>query len=162
MKNLLLLRHAKSDWNDASLDDLERPLNNRGVRDAPRMGKLMREEKLLPDLVISSDALRARRTVELIAEASGYRGEIRYNHDLYAAPLEAYLESLTALEDKYEAVMTVGHNPAMEELLYQLSGERQAFPTAALAHIRLPIKKWSDLDDRTRGELVHLWRPKEL
>jgi len=71
MKTLLVLRHAKSSWDDSALDDHERPLNQRGRRDAPRMGKLMREYGLIPDVVISSDAVRARLTAEALAEATG-------------------------------------------------------------------------------------------
>jgi phosphohistidine phosphatase len=76
MKTLLVLRHAKSSWNDTSLDDHERPLNKRGRRDGPRMGELVREHRLTPDIIISSDAVRARRTAEAVAEAARYAGEI--------------------------------------------------------------------------------------
>jgi len=76
MKTLLVLRHAKSSWDDPALGDHERPLNKRGRRDAPRMGELVREYGLIPDVVISSDAVRARRTAEAVAEAARYAGEI--------------------------------------------------------------------------------------
>ena len=87
MKTLLVLRHAKSSWNDPALDDHERPLNKRGRRDAPRMGELVREYGLIPDVVISSDAVRARLTAEAVAEAARYPGEILLDPRLYMACL---------------------------------------------------------------------------
>jgi len=85
MKTLLVLRHAKSSWDDSALDDHERPLNQRGRRDAPRMGKLMREYGLIPDVVLSSDAVRARLTADAVAEAASFTGEIRLDSHLYLA-----------------------------------------------------------------------------
>ena len=85
MKTQLVLRHAKSSWNDPALDDHERPLNKRGRRDAPRMGELVREYGLIPDVVISSDAVRARLTAEAVAEAARYAGEILLDPHLYMA-----------------------------------------------------------------------------
>jgi len=85
MKNLLVLRHAKSSWNDPALDDHERPLNKRGRRDGPRMGELVREYGLIPDLVIASDAVRAQLTAETVADAARYAGEILLDRHLYMA-----------------------------------------------------------------------------
>ena len=90
MKTLLILRHAKSDWETPDVADHDRPLNGRGKRDAPRMGRLLRDENLVPDLIISSTAKRARKTAKLVAEASGYEGEIRLAETLYLAGPEAY------------------------------------------------------------------------
>ena len=78
MKLLLILRHAKSSWKDPDLDDHDRPLNKRGRRDAPRMGRLLRKEDLLPDLILSSTAVRARMTAEMVADASRYRGPLEF------------------------------------------------------------------------------------
>ena len=79
MKTLLLLRHAKSSWSDPTLPDHDRPLNKRGIHDAPRMGKLLRHEHLMPDLILSSTAVRAKKTAELVAKACKYKGEIALN-----------------------------------------------------------------------------------
>ena len=162
MRTLLILRHAKSSWKDDSLPDHDRPLNKRGLKDAPRMGQLLRREDLLPDLILCSSAKRARVTAELVAEESGYEGELRLKDDLYAFDAEAYLEALTELSDGYDRVMVVGHNPAMEELLEALTGGFERLPTAALAMVELPIDRWSELEDEPEGKLTHLWRPKEL
>ena len=163
MKTLLILRHAKSSWKDSSLADHDRPLNKRGKRDAPRMGQLLRQEDLLPELIISSSAKRARTTAEHVAEESGYEGELSFSRDLYAFDAEAYLETINGIPDEYNCVMLVGHNPGMEELIEILTDEYQRFPTAALAQIELPIESWRQVnDDDAGGRLVNLWRPKEL
>jgi phosphohistidine phosphatase len=162
MKTLLVLRHAKSSWNNPALDDHERPLNKRGRRDAPRMGELVREYGLIPDVVISSDAVRARLTAEAVAEAARYAGEILLDPHLYLASPADILSLLRTVREQAETVMIVGHNPGLEELVAQLTGERQDLPTAALAQIVLPIDQWRDLKPSTRGTLVGHWRPEEL
>ena len=162
MKTLLVLRHAKSGWNDQALDDHERPLNKRGRRDAPRMGVLVRECGLIPDVIISSDAVRARVTAEAVAEAARYAGEILLDPHLYLACPADILSRLTTVREHAGTVMIVGHNPGLEKLVEQLTGERQDLPTAALAQIGLPIDRWRDLKLSTRGMLVDLWRPEEL
>jgi phosphohistidine phosphatase len=160
MKTLLVLRHAKSSWNDPALDDHERPLNKRGRRDGPRMGELLRQHGLIPELVISSDAVRARLTAEAVAKAARYTGKILLDKDLYAASPADILSVLRKIPANAEAVMIVGHNPGLEELVEQLTGEQQDFPTAALAQIVLPIDQWRDLKLSTRGTLVGHWRPR--
>ena len=162
MKTLLVLRHAKSSWDDPALADHERTLNGRGRRDGPRMGRLIREHGLIPDVVISSDAVRAHLTAEAVAEAAGYAGEILVDPRLYlASPADILLLLRTVREDA-EAIMIVGHNPGLEELIEQLTGERHDLPTAALAQIALPIDRWRDLKPSSRGTLSGYWRPEEL
>lgn len=162
MKTLLILRHAKSDWSDPALADHDRPLNARGKRDAPRMGELLRQQQLTPEVILTSTARRARKTAELVAEEAGFDGEVRQVEDLYAAPPGAYLKACAALADEIETAMVVGHNPGLEELLELLTGERLPLPTAALAQVELPIGQWTALRKPVRGRLVNLWRPKEL
>ena len=163
MKTLLVLRHAKSSWNDGALADHDRPLNERGEREAPRMGHLVRQQRLTPDLIISSDAVRARMTAEAVAEAAAYAGAIRLEPLLYhAAPDDIVVVLRAAPEANAATVMVVGHNPGLEALVGQLTGERHDLPTAALAQIDLPIDRWRDMNGSTRGTLVDLWRPKEL
>src|SRR4029453_13055401 len=162
MKTLLVLRHAQSGWNDSALDDHERPLNKRGRRDAPRMGELVRQYGLIPDVVLSSDAVRARLTAETVARAAGYAGKILLDPQLYMASPADILSLLPTVRENAETVMIVGHNPGLEKLVEQLTGERQDLPTAALAQIGLPIDRWRDLKLSTRGTLVGLWRPEDL
>src|SRR5688572_31141902 len=151
MKTLLVLRHAKSSWNDPTLDDHERPLNKRGRRDAPRMGTLVREYGLIPDVVISSDAVRARLTAEAVAEAANYAGEILLDPHLYLASPADILSLLPTVRENAGTAMIVGHNPGLEKLVEHLTGERHDLPTAALAQIGLPIDQWRDLEAPTRA-----------
>jgi phosphohistidine phosphatase len=163
MKTLLVLRHAKSSWHDATLDDHERPLNDRGRRDAPRMGDLLVDEQLVPDLILSSDAARARLTAEGVATTAGMSERVRLDRRLYLAGPAGACAVLREVADEHaQSVVIVGHNPGLEELIAALSGESEDLPTAALAAIVLPIERWRDLDLSTRGTLVRLWRPREL
>jgi phosphohistidine phosphatase len=162
MKTLLILRHAKSSWKDDHLPDHDRPLNKRGKQDAPRMGKLLQEKGLVPDLIISSTAKRAQKTAQLVAEESGYDGEIQFDRDLYAFEAAAYLEKLAQIGDQVQIVLLVGHNPGLEELLEQFTGEYLRMPTAALAQVNLSVSSWSDIDEDTQVQLANVWRPKEL
>ena len=139
MKTVLILRHAKSSWKHPDLDDHDRPLNRRGLRDAPRIGRLIAGADLVPDLIFSSSAVRARTTAEAVAAESGYTGPIEIKRELYLAEPSVYLELLAGLDDRFGRVMVVGHNPGMADLVEELTGTFDAFPTAALAHVRLPI-----------------------
>jgi phosphohistidine phosphatase len=163
VKTLLILRHAKSSWGDASLEDRERPLNERGRRDAPRMGDLLCAEQLVPDVILTSDAVRAHTTAMATAKAAGYTGEIVVHPGLYLASPEDILAALQGVPDaNARTVMIVGHNPGLEELLEKLSGERHDLPTAALVHLALPIEAWGELNASTRATVVDIWRPSEL
>jgi phosphohistidine phosphatase len=162
MKTLLVLRHAKSSWADDDLSDFDRPLNDRGRHDAPRMGQLMAREDLVPDLIITSSAKRAATTAKLVAQAAGYEGEIRRSEHLYLAEPGEYVVEARQVDDGVACLMVVGHNPGIEELVEWLSGVEERMPTAALACFRLSIDHWRDLKPGQRYELTHLWRPKEL
>jgi len=162
MKTLLIMRHAKSSWNDDGLPDHERPLNKRGKRDAPRMGQLLLEKALVPEFIITSAAKRACKTAKKVAEACQYTGPIEETWDIYRAPAEAYLAVLNKVAADYERVLIIGHNPDLEDLLEMLTGREEALPTGALAQVALPITRWGNLSPQTKGDLVNLWRPKEL
>jgi phosphohistidine phosphatase len=162
MKTLLLMRHAKSSWKRAGLTDWERPLNKRGKRDGPRMGELLWEEDLVPELIVSSDALRARQTAEAVADAAGYEGEVTYLADLYHGTLAEYVDALASIPDQEGVVMVIGHNPDLQDVLEMLSGQMEPMPTGAIAHLKLPIERWSELRDDTEAELLQIWRPREI
>ncbi len=162
MKTLLVLRHAKSSWDNPTLSDYDRPLNKRGKRDAPRMGKHLQHQGLIPERILSSSAKRARKTATKVAKACGYSGKIKRVDRFYLAPPSVYYELVQALPDKYQSVMVVGHNPTMEQLVTLLTGEIKAMPTTALAQIELPIEHWKSFNLHTKGKLVNLWTPKTL
>jgi phosphohistidine phosphatase len=156
------LRHAKSSWDEPGLADIQRPLNKRGKHDAPRIGTLIKEIGIVPDAILSSPAVRAMKTAEAVADTSGFEGEIEIKENLYPGSPDDYIEVLNELPDNYIRVMIVGHNPGLEELLNDLTGETEPLPTAALAHVELPIQRWIDLDDQVLGKVVRIWRIKEL
>jgi len=162
MKTLLLLRHAKSSWKQKDLADHDRPLNKRGNRDAPRMGALIRDRNLVPDLILSSTAIRARDSALAVAETCGHSGQVRLLHDLYLAETGEFLEILASVPGEFGRVMVVGHNPGIEELVRSLTGESETMPTAALAWIELDLERWSGLRATGKGRLRQVWRPKEI
>jgi phosphohistidine phosphatase len=159
MKTLLILRHAKSSWKHDELSDHDRPLNPRGERDAPNVGKRLRNEGLVPDAILSSTAKRARQTAEAVAEESGFEGELQLSGELYGGGPEAYLEAIRSLPGLVDCALVVGHNPDLEELVEILTGESVRLPTAALAHMKLDIQDWQDLEEQ--GKLANLWTPRE-
>lgn len=162
MKTLLLLRHAKSSWKHPELADHDRPLNKRGKRTAPLIGALLQDEDLIPDLILSSSAVRAHTTALIVAQACTYEGEIKRTRKLYLAEPQDYIEVLRQVDEKHARVLVVGHNPGLESLIESLTGEAMAMPTAALAQVELSLKRWSDLDTDTDYKLVNMWRPKDL
>ena len=162
MKTLLIMRHAKSSWNYPELSDYDRPLNKRGKRDAPRMGKHLSQAGLMPDRILTSSAKRARKTASKVAKSCGYTGKVKKLGALYDTVPGVYFETLQTLQDKYQTVMVIGHNPTMEQLVNHLTGQIERMPTATLAHIELPIQHWSTLNLYTKGVLVNLWTPKTL
>jgi phosphohistidine phosphatase len=123
MKTLYLVRHAKSSWKDSSLDDMERPLNKRGKRDAPFMGELLNEKGIKPDVVYSSPAKRASKTSQIISEHIGYsKGNILFDEVIYDASTNELIDFIQSIDDKYESVMIFGHNPGFTMLHNFLSG----------------------------------------
>lgn len=161
MKTLLILRHAKSSWEDPGLKDHDRPLNPRGTRDAPRMGRLILKEDLVPDRVLSSTAVRALATAELASSEFGEDVEIEATRDLYLASPHTYVDVIADLGEG-DRVMVVGHNPGISALVTLLTGECEEMPTAALAVAELDIDEWEELGSSGRGRLVGFWRPKAL
>lgn len=162
MKTLLILRHAKSSWDDPGLRDHDRPLNRRGNRDAPRMGRLIAEQDLVPERIVSSTAERARTTAELAAAEWDCEVEVETTRALYLASPHAYVDVVEDMGGATERLMVVGHNPGISTLAMHLTGEVEFMPTAALAAVELDIDDWSELGSAAEGRLIAFWRPKAL
>ena len=162
MKTLLLLRHGKSSWKQPELPDHDRPLTQRGELAAKRMGQLLRELDLVPDLILTSDAIRAHETAKRVATAARFTGELEVCGDLYHAEPKPLAEVVAGVHDQIARVLVIGHNPGLSDWLTQLTGEHDNFPTAALACIELPLDNWSALSPASRGKLRRIWRPREL
>ena len=161
MKRLYVLRHAKSSWDDSSLADFDRPLNERGKEAAPFMGSVMRERGYMPDVVLASPAKRAKKTAKLATKAAGFAGEITFVEQIYEASPQTLAKVLSGVDESANSAMIVGHNPGMEGVIRFLTGETEAMPTAGLAVIDLEIDKWNDIGHQT-GKLVEVLRPKEI
>ena len=147
MKTLILIRHAKSSWKDASLADRDRPLNKRGKRDAPEMGRRLAARGGAPDLIVSSPATRALATARVIAEAVGYPVDgIREDERIYMASPAELLEAIRGLDDGHERVFLFGHNPGLTELVNELSEPAlDNVPTCGVVELRLAADRWADL-----------------
>jgi phosphohistidine phosphatase len=167
-RELLVLRHGKSDWNSDAKRDFDRPLAKRGRKDADRMGAWLRKRGLRPDLVVSSPAKRAKQTTLRILEALELdEAVVKWEPRVYEAGRKSLLAVLAELPRSARRVLLVGHNPALEDLVHHLAAEEiptpkngKFLPTAALAHFVLP-QDWGRLE-RGKGDLVSLVRPKDL
>jgi len=161
VKTLFLVRHAKSSRDDPSLPDKNRPLDDRGKRDAPKMGKRLAKRGVKPDLIVSSPATRALATAQLIADELGYkRKDIVVNDRLYAAAADDLLAVVHTLDRTRDCVMLFGHNPEFSELANRLSGEIGDMPTCAIAEFSFDTKAWLDIGEVEPAE-VTLDHPKK-
>ena len=171
MKTLYLLRHAKSDWSDRTLEDFDRPLAPRGIKAAPRIGKTMRKRSLIPEIVLCSEARRALETWSLVEPELGAPVPVKVLRGLFLAPPSKLLGTVRRLPDDYASAMLIGHNPGMEHLAADLAGPRsdpdavrrlaQKFPTAALAALAFDVDGWDDIGPGT-GRLTSFLRPRDL
>ena len=160
MPGLLLFRHAKSDRAGFSGDDFERPLNQRGVAAARRMGGLLAGAGQIPGLVLCSTALRARSTLELAMASGGWHSSVRHERSLYLAGPETMRRHLIDLPDEHSLVMIVAHEPGLSEMLgWLVGGGAHRMPTAAVARVDLAAPRWGDLAEG-RGELQWLVTPR--
>jgi phosphohistidine phosphatase len=167
VRRLHLLRHAKSSWDDPTLDDHDRPLTPRGRKAAKRIARWMREHDVRPQLVVSSSALRAQETLAGVRRGLGEPG-VSIEDALYAASAEALLERVRVLPDEVDEAMLVGHNPGLADLLLLLAapGElrdraKAKVPTGALATLEAEIGSWSRLGPG-EARLVSFVVPREL
>ena len=146
MKTLFLVRHAKSSKDDPNLADRDRPLADRGLKEAPKMGKRLAKRRVTPDLLVSSPALRALTTAQLIADELGCaRKDIVVDDRLYESSANGLLAVIHALDQTLERVMLFGHNPEFTDLAHRLSSDIVDMPTCAVAEFRFDTKKWSDV-----------------
>ena len=162
MKTVILLRHAKSSWDSPASSDFQRPLNSRGIRDAPRIGVWIAEQGIRPDWVLCSAATRAQETLAGLQTTLDLGTNITITDDLYLATPTTAVELLSRVDDSVECSLVIAHNPGMEGLLWGLCGTDNSMPTCALAVIELPIDSWLATDLNCHGTLQHLITPREL
>lgn len=161
-KVLYLVRHAKSSWADMNMSDFDRPLNKRGFRNAPEMGKRLRKRQVYPDLLLSSPAQRARSTAEIIAAEIGMPGtSIIYDNRIYDASCFELVQIVQGIKERHASAMLFGHNPSMEELVNLLSNIRiERMPTCAVATFELDVSTWEEAGKHT-GRLLDFDYPKK-
>lgn len=149
MKTLLLIRHAKSDWSTPSLSDFERPLNERGKRDAPLMVKRLLDKKIKIDAFVSSPAKRAKKTASIFAkEYDNGKDEIIFYEELYAAPEEVFYDVIGKLDDRFDTVAVFSHNPGITDFANSLTDARiDNIPTCGIFAVKIKIKKWKDFKE---------------
>ena len=169
MKTLVLMRHAKSAWDNADLPDIERPLSPRGQKAAPLMGAKLKKAGYRPDVVLCSTAARTRETLDLIAGDLPKKVKVQHLKELYMAVPREMLNAVAKVPDSAETVMLVGHNPGMGSLAGWLAGNgdsetlakmRRKFPTAAAAVITFDVPRWAEVAGES-GTLVAFLRPRD-
>lgn len=160
MKTLLLVRHAKSSWNDADISDMDRPLKRSGVKDALEVSEKLKALKCVPDSIITSPAVRAMTTALIFARTLSYNyNRIVINEMVYDFSKDALLPLLRNLDDKYDVVMLVGHDPALTYLLNDLTGKAfEKMPTSSAAKINFGVKHWQKITPG-KGKLLFLESP---
>ncbi len=162
MKTLLLMRHAKSSWDDPTLQDFDRPLNARGERDAPRMGQFLKQNAMTPDRVVTSTAVRAQATALYVAAECQLEHRVTAVSDLYHASLEDWQVTVQSLSPDWGCVLCIGHNPGIEEFIGTATSQYVRMPTAAIAHLSSDVDDWGAFAGRATVDLRQVWCPKDL
>jgi len=158
MKTIILVRHAKSSWKDFSLDDFDRPLNKRGKKNAPFMGQKLKEKQIIPDLIRSSPAKRARKTATAIAKAIGYpKKKIVFDDKMYHAGAWYLFEMLRNLDDDIETIMLFGHNPGFNELADMLLKNNLIYNivTTGVYCIQFDVDRWGKVLEGQGGTVFY-------
>jgi phosphohistidine phosphatase len=161
-RQLILMRHAKSAWDNPGVTDHDRTLNKRGRTAAPLMAEHLREHALIPDLIMASTAVRVRETIALLTETWGAEPTIQYESSLYLASRETLLAYVRGLHDAWNKVMFVGHNPGLSELAGWLGQSSLDLPTAAVAVFKYEKPMWRDASTDQAWDQTALWLPREL
>jgi phosphohistidine phosphatase len=145
-KKLLLVRHAKSDWDSLALDDFDRPLNEKGKKDAPVMAQRLLDKKIKIDAFVASPARRARKTASIFARAYDVgKKKIILKDELYAAPAEKFYDVVSSLDDKYDTVAVFSHNPGLTEFANELTEvNMDNVPTCGIFAVKINASHWKD------------------
>jgi phosphohistidine phosphatase len=163
MKNLYLVRHAKSSWDNNRLKDIERPLNKRGQKDAPAMGNLMNQKKIKPDLLITSPAQRALETAKIFSKGLNILPEhFIVDNNLYEAGRKDFLKIIHQFDNEKNSIMIFSHNPGLSDLACYLTSEKVCdIPTCGIVSLKSRINNWDELDD-VNCELDFFEYPKKI
>ena len=160
MKKLYIIRHAKSSWKDSTLDDFERSLNKRGKENAPFMGSILKKQKVQPDIIISSPALRAKTTAEIIAKKVNYSKKIVFKDDIYESGPGTLHKILTKVDDKNSTLFLFAHNPGLNMLAQKYVNFNENIPTCGVVEIEFDCSSWMDISAEN-ARLVSFDYPKK-
>ncbi|MFT5322981.1 MAG: phosphohistidine phosphatase [Planctomycetaceae bacterium] len=159
MKSLIVLRHGKAE-SPGSVPDFDRSLAGRGTQDAVRVGEVLVERDLMPDLIVASTAKRATTTAQLLAEGCNYSGQIIPSDDLYLPTQSHILATVRDIPEEHSRVVIVGHNPGFGMFASKFGGSVDQFPTCAWAHIGFEVEFWGEVTQTTKSEGLDFWYPK--
>ena len=162
LRSIILFRHGKSDWNANYESDHSRPVSRRGTKAAKKMGRYLSNINQIPDLIISSTALRARHTAEIAINAGKWSSKLVLEKKIYESSVETLISIISKQSDEYNSICLVGHEPTFSSFIERCNNSTWSrFPTASMAQIDFNINSWYDIDLKF-GNLVWLIRPKEL
>lgn len=159
MKSLIVLRHGKAE-NPGGVPDFDRSLAGRGAQDAVRVGEVLVERDLMPDLIVTSTANRAATTARLMAEGCHYSGEIIPVDDLYLPRQSDILATIRDIPEQHSRVVIVGHNPGFAVFAMKFGNDVDSFPTCAWTHIGFDVQFWGEVTETTKSEGLDFWYPK--
>ena len=162
MKTLYLIKHAKSDWSVPGESDMERGITKKGLKHIKTMGSYLFLRGIKPDVILSSCALRAQETSNILAEKIDFSGPKHYLQELYLSPPELIKEIIMAQDDELSSMFIIGHNPQLSELVFMLSGEHIAkMPSLGIVAVEFDIQEWSELEEK-QGTIEFFISPKQF
>jgi phosphohistidine phosphatase len=161
MKRLFIIRHAKSSWKDLTLDDFDRPLNKRGKLNAPMMGDRLKSRDILPDIIISSPALRTKKTAKIIANKINYEKKIIYKKELYESSSSILSDIISKIDDKNSVAFIFGHNTGINGFVEKYVDLYDNVPTCGVVEIEFDCKKWIEID-KNNAKMLSFDYPKKV
>lgn len=161
MKKLFIIRHAKSDWGDENLDDFDRPLNEKGIKDCALIGKYLKQKNEKIDIILSSPALRAHTTAKLLAKELDFNKNIMQNQYIYEPFVAAIQELISYIHDDNDTAILVGHNPGVSTLAYMLCDSREELKTASIVEISFSCDSWMDVN-KNNATFISYTKTKDL
>jgi phosphohistidine phosphatase len=151
MKKLFIIRHAKSSWDSKVRSDFDRPLNKRGLRDAPMMGKILKKAKIIPDLILASSAKRAKKTAIFISNEIGYKeNDIVFDEDLYLSSVDELVDIISEVDSDINTLFIVAHNPGVTNFVNSFCKEKISnLPTTGIFSMEFDISSWKSISTQS-------------
>ncbi len=160
MIKLFIIRHAKSSWDHVGLLDFDRPLNHRGIADAPKMGERLKAKGVKPDMILSSNALRAKKTIKEIAKKVKFKNKITFKRKIYEANLSTLHKMIKKVDKKNKTLFLCGHNFELNMLAEKYVGFDENIPTCGIVEIEFNCNKWKDISKKN-ARLISFDYPKK-